>query len=137
MSEHEQPKPSEGIVTSDTAQGKKHLPKKTLLVGGVVIIILLAVTCLVLYRYHHQSTNNAPVTTSNNIPTTQQLKAAITNSQADVKNAKTPAQKAGAYQSLGNNYPNNSETTYAIVAFNNAIAADSTIKLGVLRRFGL
>jgi len=30
------------------------------------------------------------------------------------------------------NYLNNSETTDAIVAFNNAIAADSTIKLGVL-----
>ncbi len=122
MSEHKQPKPTEGIVTSDALKAKKHLLKKILLFVGSGLIVALLILCLVLIMSGMQKPKTASNTnTTKNTPSLVNVKQQLTNAQTALKNATSPQAKATAYYDLGGAYMNNNEISLAITAYNNSL----------------
>jgi cytochrome c-type biogenesis protein CcmH/NrfG len=143
MSEHKA-KRAEGIVTSDAVQGNRRfsLPKKVLwpVVAVVVLAVLggggLAYKVYVYDPAHKKTMVAKPNRNSNDylLHPDKQLSAA----QAELNDAKTPQEKAAAYDHLAQAYLNGQKPSSAVDAANSSLSADSstTNKLQALNILG-
>ena len=137
MSEHKQPKPATtGIVTSD--QVLRKTGPRTLwswFALGLLALVIVGAGGGLLYRHYIYDPAHKPATapkTSNNHNALKQFDTALTDAKTRLDTAAGQKQKATAYVNLGVAYMNKAQYKDAILALNNAIAADASIKLEAL-----
>ena len=132
MSQHKQPDPVEGTVTSDAVQGKKLLTKKLWLIGAGLVIVIILVTAGIVYRNITQESKASVHNIVQSQSATLKPKQELAKAQTELHNASTPIQKATADENLAGAYIANNQDSAAITAYQNAITADSSTKANVL-----
>lgn len=130
MSEHKA-KQAEGVVTSDAVQGKRRFSLSKRVAIPVLAIALVAAIGgggLAYKTYIYDPAHKKPKTnTSRNsndylLHPDKQVSAGL----ADLQKAKTPEEKAAAYNYLAGAYLNNKQPTEAVDAASNSLAADDS-----------
>ena len=141
MSEHKQPKVAEGVVTSDAIIGRSHslhAVKIVLLTGAVIVLVALGVFAYKIYIYdpaHKKSTQSlSPNSNEFLLNPDKQIAAA----QTELHNAKSPKEKAVAYNDLGQAYLNNKQPSDALSAYSNSLSSDASTsnKISALNGLG-
>ena len=135
MSEHKHPIPLEGIVTSDAAQAKR--PKLAFVAVAIILFFLLVGGGYKLYSQYGHKSSKPSVSNKNSSSNKQKWSSdAVQQAQTQLKNATSAKDKAEAYITLAIAYENNNQNKEAISAYQNAEAADSSVKPTVLGAIG-
>lgn len=134
MSQHKEPRPASGIVTSSDSSGVRRLPYLWLGMGIVVAIAIAGLAVWAIKERHSHVTNNPSSTsaTSSLMTNQQRLDAALSAAQQRLAEAKTASDKANAYSAVGTAYFNKGNYGSAATAYTNAIGSDSSSKIETL-----
>ncbi len=135
MSEHAQPEPQPGIVTSDTINAKGSVLKKKLFIGTILgaIVVIGVVLAIFVVIYNHKSTSN----TNDQAYLLLHPNQALIKDQTDLKNAQTPQEKTEAYDAIGADDLNDNQGANAVTAYQDAITADKSNQSQIESLIGL
>ncbi|MGH7142077.1 MAG: tetratricopeptide repeat protein [Candidatus Saccharimonadales bacterium] len=127
MSEHQQSKPVESIVTSDSVHSKGSIPKNLRGISvGLVVIIVLVVAGILFKIYLYDVAPKPIPSTGSQSSSLLKPEQQVQNAQAELKNASTSSQKAVAYDDLGSAQLNNNQASSAISAYQSAVTIDNS-----------
>jgi tetratricopeptide (TPR) repeat protein len=129
----------EGLVTSDTVQGKRRLPKKLIISMVPGFIVVAAVTGALLYLAHNHGpsrSRSSQSATKNANTSLIHPEQGVVDAQSRVNTARTSQEKAAAYADLGAAYINNKQADQAISAYQSAAAIDSPYQIPALSGLG-
>jgi tetratricopeptide (TPR) repeat protein len=131
MSEHKA-KLAEGIVTSDRVHGYRRLrlPKKILLPAvSLIVIAVFGGGGFLVYKVYIQNPSHKKTGTTSDRNSNAYLlhpDKQVSAAQTELNKAKTPKEKAAAYDTLAQAYLNNKQPTNAVDAISNSLSADSS-----------
>lgn len=123
MSEHNQSKSAQGIITSDTVQAKRDITKKTLfiIIGITVFIILVIGGVLIGIGIKSKTPSTVTQNQSSSLPSAKQ---AISAAQTELNSANSSQAKSNAYYDLGSAYLSNGQAAQAITALQDSNSKD-------------
>jgi tetratricopeptide (TPR) repeat protein len=111
--------PQIGGVVTGGSQGLLAGKRMIMLVVGAVILALLVAGTAYFIMKHLQSAATANNTSKQQTRTPEQV---VSDAESKVQQAKTPKEKATAYNQLGDAYLGNKQTSNAATAYNDAVS---------------
>jgi tetratricopeptide (TPR) repeat protein len=127
MSQHKQPDPVEGIVTSDAVQSKNRLAKKVRAIVVGLLVIVLVVAAGLVYKNVVQKSKASPKPAAQSQSSTKLMyQKELTAAQSELKKADTAQQKTIANIDLGGAYSNDGQPNSAIASYQNALSTSGS-----------